>query len=71
MGASWPRLAIDHLNGEVVAQTGRYAPAANNVTQANKFVVEGEKRYWLYPPPSRSRGTTARQAWRLTASPAR
>ena len=24
--------------------------------------LEGEKGYWLHPPPSRSRGTTARQA---------
>ncbi len=33
---------------DVVAQTGRYAPDATNVTQANKFNVEGEKRYWLH-----------------------
>jgi hypothetical protein len=33
---------------DVVAQTGRYAPDATNVTQANKFIVEGEKRYWLH-----------------------
>jgi hypothetical protein len=49
MGASRPRLAIDHLNGEIVAQTGRYAPDANNVTQANKFVVEGEKTILASP----------------------
>ena len=30
---------------DVIAQTGRYAPAATSVTQANKFTVEGEKRY--------------------------
>ncbi len=33
---------------DVVAQTGRYSPDATNVTQANKFIVEGEKRYWLH-----------------------
>jgi hypothetical protein len=33
---------------DVIAQTGRYAPDATSVTQANKFVVEGEKRYWLH-----------------------
>jgi hypothetical protein len=26
----------------------RYAPDATNITQANKFTVEGEKRYWLH-----------------------
>ena len=33
---------------DVIAQTGRYAPDATSVTQANKFIVEGEKRYWLH-----------------------
>jgi hypothetical protein len=33
---------------DVIAQTGRYAPDATDVTQANKFIVEGEKRYWLH-----------------------
>ncbi len=33
---------------DVIAQTGRYAPGTTNVTQANKFIVEGEKRYWLH-----------------------
>jgi hypothetical protein len=33
---------------DVIAQTGRYAPDATNVAQANKFIVEGEKRYWLH-----------------------
>jgi hypothetical protein len=33
---------------DVIAQTGRYAPDATNITQANKFIVEGEKRYWLH-----------------------
>ena len=29
------------------AQTGCYSPDATNINQANKFTVEGEKRYWL------------------------
>jgi hypothetical protein len=33
---------------DVIAQTGRYVPDATSVTQANKFTVEGEKRYWLH-----------------------
>jgi len=33
---------------DVIAQTGRYAPDATNINQANKFTVEGEKRYWLH-----------------------
>jgi hypothetical protein len=33
---------------DVIAQTGRYAPGTSNVTDANKFTVEGEKRYWLH-----------------------
>jgi len=33
---------------DVIAQTGRYAPGTANVTDASKFTVEGEKRYWLH-----------------------
>ncbi len=33
---------------DVFAQSGRYASDATNITQANKFIVEGEKRYWLH-----------------------
>jgi hypothetical protein len=33
---------------DVIAQTGQYAPDATDVTQANKFIVQGEKRYWLH-----------------------
>ena len=33
---------------DVIAQTGRYSPDATNSNQANKFMVEGEKRYWLH-----------------------
>jgi hypothetical protein len=33
---------------DVIAQTGRYTPEATDIGQANKFIVEGEKRYWLH-----------------------
>ena len=33
---------------DVIAQTGRYSPDASNISQSNKFIVEGEKRYWLH-----------------------
>jgi hypothetical protein len=33
---------------DVIVQTGKYAPGTTDVTQANKFTVEGEKRYWLH-----------------------
>ncbi len=33
---------------DLIAQTGRYAPDATTITEANKFTVEGEKRYWLH-----------------------
>jgi hypothetical protein len=32
----------------VIAQTGKYAPGTTNVTQANKFTVDGEQRYWVH-----------------------
>jgi hypothetical protein len=37
-----------NLMVDVIAQTGRYAPDATDITQTNKFIVEGEKRYWLH-----------------------
>ncbi len=33
---------------DVIAQTSRYSPDATNINRADKFVVEGEKRYWLH-----------------------
>jgi len=33
---------------DMIAQTGRYAPDATDITQANKFIVEGQKRCWLH-----------------------
>jgi hypothetical protein len=42
---------------DVIAQTGRYAPDATNIAQANKFIVEGEKRYWLHIALDRDDGS--------------
>ncbi len=42
---------------DVIAQTGRYAPGTANVTDANKFIVEGEKRYWLHIALDRDAGS--------------
>ena len=33
---------------DVIAQSGKYAPGTANVTQTNKFVVDGEQRYWVH-----------------------
>jgi hypothetical protein len=32
---------------DVIAQTGKYKPTAQDLTSGN-FIVEGEKRYWLH-----------------------
>jgi hypothetical protein len=42
---------------DIIAQTGRYAPDATNITQVNKFTVEGDKRYWLHIALDRDDGT--------------
>jgi hypothetical protein len=42
---------------DVIAQTGRYAPGTASVTDANKFTVEGEKRYWLHIALNRDDGS--------------
>ncbi len=42
---------------DVIAQTGRYTPDAASVNQADKFVVEGEKRYWLHVALDRNDGS--------------
>jgi hypothetical protein len=39
---------------DVIAQTGRYAPNANSLSD---FVVQGEKRYWLHVAIDRFDGT--------------
>jgi hypothetical protein len=41
---------------DVIAQTGRYAPGTMSITDANKFTVEGEKRYWLHISLDRDTG---------------
>ena len=33
---------------DVIAQTGKYAPATPDLTDPKKFIVQGEKRYWLH-----------------------
>ena len=33
---------------DVIAQTGRYAPDATSIAQANKFVVQGQQHYWVH-----------------------
>jgi hypothetical protein len=33
---------------DVIAQTGRYTPGTPDLTDPTKFIVEGEKRYWLH-----------------------
>jgi hypothetical protein len=42
---------------DVIAQTGKYAPGTQNLTDATKFVVQGEKRYWLHIALDRDDGT--------------
>ena len=44
---------------DVVAQTGRYKPNAQDLR--NDFVVEGEKRYWLHIAIDRFDGTIVGQ----------
>jgi hypothetical protein len=45
---------------DVIAQTGRYSPGTTaplDNSNANKFIVEGEKRYWLHIALDRDDGT--------------
>jgi hypothetical protein len=46
-----------NLMVDVVAQIGQYTSDATDVTQANKFIVQGEKRYWLHIALDRDDGT--------------
>ncbi len=43
---------------DVIAQSGKYPPTANNLSQ---FVVEGEKRYWLHIAIDRFTGEVINQ----------
>ena len=45
-----------NLMVDVIAQTGRYKPNAQDLTGSN-FAVEGEKRYWLHIALDRDGGT--------------
>ena len=45
---------------DVIAQTGRYSPGTTpplDNSNANKFIAEGEKRYWLHVALDRDDGT--------------
>jgi hypothetical protein len=42
---------------DVIAQTGNYAPGTANLTDPAKFIVQGEKRYWLHIALDRDDGT--------------
>jgi hypothetical protein len=42
---------------DVIAQTGKYAPGTPDLTDPAKFIVEGEKRYWLHIALDRDDGT--------------
>jgi Putative Ig domain len=42
---------------DVIAQTGQYAPGTANLTDPSKFVVQGEKRYWLHIALDRDSGS--------------
>ena len=33
---------------DVIAQTGKYAPGTLDLSDPTKFMVQGEKRYWLH-----------------------
>ena len=42
---------------DVIAQTGNYAPGTPDLTDPAKFIVQGEKRYWLHIALDRDNGT--------------
>src|SRR5437773_4239907 len=42
---------------DVIAQTGNYAPNTPDLTDPSKFIVQGEKRYWLHIALDRDDGT--------------
>jgi hypothetical protein len=42
---------------DVIAQTGKYAPGTPDLTDPSKFIVQGEKRYWLHIALDRDDGT--------------
>ena len=42
---------------DVIAQTGNYVAGTPDLTDPTKFVVQGEKRYWLHIALDRDNGT--------------
>jgi len=42
---------------DVIAQTGNYTPGTPDLTDPSKFIVQGEKRYWLHIALDRDDGT--------------
>ena len=42
---------------DVIAQTGSYAPGTPDLSDPTKFIVQGEKRYWLHIALDRDDGT--------------
>jgi len=42
---------------DLIAQTGKYAPGTPDLTDPTKFIVQGEKRYWLHIALDRDDGT--------------
>jgi len=42
---------------DVIAQTGQYAPGTADLTDPSKFIVQGEKRYWLHIALDRDNGS--------------
>jgi hypothetical protein len=46
---------------DVIAQTGKYAPGTTDRTDQSKFVVQGEKRYWLHIALDRDSGSVLGQ----------
>jgi hypothetical protein len=46
---------------DVIAQTGKYAPGTTDLTDPTKFIVLGEKRYWLHIGLDRDDGTVLGQ----------
>ena len=46
---------------DVIAQTGQYTPGTPDLTDPSKFIVQGEKRYWLHIALDRDAGTVLGQ----------
>jgi hypothetical protein len=46
---------------DIIAQSGRYPPNVTDATNLRKFVVQGEKRYWLHVAIDRFTGEVVDQ----------